>query len=122
MSRDGVFTSHRTSVAVVGLVLIGTILLFTQLFLLSPIKATAEHQSEIMLAQPAPTTLPDPQTATAIFLPLIAHASTIHVVEHEEAPPALVIASSDHSGHSATPPPAANKHTFVADRGGHLDG
>ncbi len=54
MSHDGVFTSHRTSIVVVGLVLIGTILLFTQLFLLSPVKAIAENQSEIMLAQPSP--------------------------------------------------------------------
>ncbi len=74
-SHDCVFTSRRTSVTAVGLGLIGTILLCTELFLLSPVKATAENQSEIMLAQPNPTTLPDTQTATSIFLPLVAHKS-----------------------------------------------
>jgi hypothetical protein len=90
---------------VVGLVLIGTILLFTQLFLLSPVKATAEHQSEIMLAQPAPTTLPTTQTANSIFLPLVAHESDNELDLHHESAPPLVMASSDHTGHSTTPPP-----------------
>jgi pimeloyl-ACP methyl ester carboxylesterase len=52
---------------------------------------------------------------------LIAHESINHVAAHEEVPPALVMASSDHSGHSATPPPAANSYTYVADKGGFLD-
>jgi len=87
----------------------------------SPARAAGENPPEIMLAEPAPTTLPTTQTANSIFLPLIAHESDNELDLHHESAPPLVIASSDHNGHSATPPPAANSYTFIADQGGHLD-
>ena len=118
-----VFTSRRSKVTAIGtLVIIRVILFCAVLFSLSPVKAKMEGEHRTALAQPEPTPIFSDQTPTTAFLPLIAHESINYVVAHEGFPPPLVMASSDHSGHSAISPPTTNSHTFVADEGGYLDG
>jgi hypothetical protein len=123
MSSHIVFTSRHPKIVAIGtLLFIGVILFCTVLFSLSPVEAKVEDESRTALTQPEPPLTPSAQVASTVFLPLVAHESISHVATHEEAPPALVLASSDHTGHSTTPPPTANSHTFVADEGGYLDG
>jgi hypothetical protein len=123
MSSRIVFTSRKPKIVVLGsLLFTGAILACAVLFSLSPVEAKVKDESRTAVTQPEPPLTPGVQAASTVFLPLIAHESINHMAAHEGAPPSLAMASSDHTGHSTTPPPAANRHTFVANEGGHLDG
>ena len=66
---------------------------------------------------------PQIEPGTQLFLPLIAGGAS--PLDHDERPsqPAIyVISAAEHTGDSNTPPPEENRHTFITDTGGHLDG
>ena len=68
---------------------------------------------------------PPPQTepGAQLFFPLIAGgASSLDHDERPSQPPMHVASAADHTGDSDTPPPEGNRHTFVTDSGGYLDG
>jgi hypothetical protein len=123
MSSHLSFTSCRTKIAAIGTpILLVVILFFGATFALSPVEARIQSAARTVLVQSEPTIISSVlQTSTTVFLPLVAHQSQDQNVAHHEVPPLHVMASSDRTGHSITPPPAANNHTFVADDGGHLD-
>ena len=69
------------------------------------------------------TPLPQTQPGNQLFLPIIAGgASPLDHDEHPSQPTADVASAAGHAGDSDTPPPEGNRHTFVTDSGGHLDG
>jgi hypothetical protein len=123
MSLHLSLTSCRTKIAAIGTpIALGVILFFGAVVVFSPVEARMQNAPQTVLAQSDPTIISSAlQTSTTVFLPLVAHESEDHNVAHHEAPPLHVMASSDHTGHSATPPPIANNHTAVTDQAAYLD-
>lgn len=87
-----------------------------------PVAASGADSSGNVLSQVEPTTVPNAGSVTELFLPLVAQQTEPQsVVSGVEAPPPLMAASSEHSGHSPVSPPPEARETFVTDTGGDLD-
>ncbi len=73
--------------------------------------------------QQAPPAQTEPNKPAQLFLPLIVGgASRLDHDERPSQPLMSVTDAADHTGDADTPPPEGNRHTFVTDSDGHLDG
>jgi hypothetical protein len=73
--------------------------------------------------QQAPPAQTEPNNPAQLFLPLIVgEASPLDHDERPSEPSTHVISAAEHTGDSNTSPPEENRHTFITDTGGHLDG
>ena len=95
-------------------------ILLTFAFDAPQLRAYGTQDNSCLLAQPTPPA--QTESVAQLFLPLV--MGGIPPTDHDERPSRTsnMVSASNHTGGSSTPPPEGNRHTFVTDSGGHLDG